>query len=191
MRPIPQGLVPPVSNVITARSASVFLPLSWSLLPGSLPSSVSHVPPFFYLCFSLSLPLSPPPLPQFPYLCRSQKSLPYASISLLLLFFRPSRLALHPTARLRIHFLFYCVETASGYLSPPFPLPSPHAQASGNRSYTRQTSGRTSRPGSKPERYRSGQAAPWLPEAPGRDELTASWLGFHQLPLPELPPRWS
>lgn len=36
-----------------------------------------------------------------------------------------------------------------------------------------------------------GRAAPWLPEAPGRDELTASWLGFHQLPLPELPPRWS
>eukprot|EP00073_Rattus_norvegicus_P043958 XP_017446045.1 PREDICTED: uncharacterized protein LOC108348722 [Rattus norvegicus] len=36
-----------------------------------------------------------------------------------------------------------------------------------------------------------GRAAPWLPEAPGLDELTASWLGFHQLPLPELPPRWS
>lgn len=36
-----------------------------------------------------------------------------------------------------------------------------------------------------------GRAAPWLPEAPGQDELTASWLGFHQLPLPELPPRWS
>ncbi|XP_042776283.1 uncharacterized protein LOC122208892 [Panthera leo] len=33
-----------------------------------------------------------------------------------------------------------------------------------------------------------GQAAPWLPEAPGRDELTASWLGFHQLPPLDLPP---
>lgn len=88
-------------------------------------------------------------------------------------------------------FTFHSAETARGpFATSPSPLPARpgFCQQASRRSDFRKdfppwfsTGVLSLGPGGAPE-------APWLPEAPGRDELTASWLGFHQLPLPELPP---
>lgn len=147
-------------------------------LPVSLSTSV---PPE---TFSVCLSFSPSPL-----LCLSL--LIFVSSHFLSLSPPPLSLArsLAPTVRLRIHFSF-CGDNQGDH-SLLHPCPSPQAQASGSRPQRRADFRKDFPPWFSTGVLSLGpggaRAAPWLPEAPGRDELTASWLGFHQLPLPELP----
>ncbi|XP_037675137.1 basic salivary proline-rich protein 3-like [Choloepus didactylus] len=81
--------------------------------------------------------------------------------------------------------------------SSPLPLPPRPPSRPLSRSLPQQATRRADVRKDFPPRFSTkalspgpggGRAAPRLPEAPERDELTPSWLGFHQLPLLELPP---
>lgn len=164
-------------------------------LPIALPVSVSlHLCPSLWLCRAVSsvsvspnsasvspvsspLPLSLPPLvsdsPPFP----PPSALPH-----------PLSLSLPQPCS---EFTFHSAEAARGLFatsSSPLPAGLGFWQQAPRRADFRKDFPPWFSTGALSLGPGGGLAAPWLPEAPGRDELTASWLGFHQLPLLELPP---